>query len=426
MLARLGGGALAVFSMGALCAMGAAASIPTPRTDSPREQQIQPETPAAQTQVVVLCRDGRRIEGRLVRQSPAEVVLEVAGIQTTFNMTDVLRVDPVPPVEEHYRRLRAVIDDNDVEQLLLLADWLRDRQAFSLALTELEHILAIDPKNPDANALKLQIEGLITLRAEAREQAGDENPPGPGHPPAHRPEFPTLTADQINLLKVYEVDLSDPPRMIIDRETVRALIDAYQGHELIPQTKEGRAALERRPAGQILELMFRLKARSFYNDVRVQGEPKAFNLFRENVHRPWLINSCAASACHGGRQAGRLLLNNANQNAEKTIYTNFLILDRYRLHDGTPLINYQEPAQSPLLQMALPREESLYPHPLVSTSRTAAWRPVIGSVDDRRFLDAVAWINAMYQPRPDYPVTYAPPEPTEGVPEMPSDPIGER
>ena len=32
----------------------------------------------------------------------------------------------------------------------------------------------------------------------------------------------------------------------------------------------------------------------------------------------------------------------------------------------------------------------------------------------------------MYRPRPVYPVNYDPPVPTEGVPQMPTDPIGER
>ena len=52
----------------------------------------------------------------------------------------------------------------------------------------------------------------------------------------------------------------------------------------------------------------------------------------------------------------------------------------------------------------------------------------LGDIDflDIRFREAIAWINAMYRPRPDYPVTYTPPEPAEGVPELPSDPIGER
>jgi hypothetical protein len=429
-MARVGLGTLAIICLGVTAALGwAPTRVETPTTTptQPQPATDQPEAGEGTGRVILHCRDGRRIEGRLIRRDPSEVVIEVAGIESVFNMTDLLRVDVVPPVAEHYRKLRAVIADDDIEQLLLLIDWLRDREALDLALIELAQVLAIDPGNPDAERLKLQVEGTIRLRAAASPTpSGGEGREEAPRVTQRRPHFPVLTADQINLLKVYEVDLSDPPRMSVDRETVRELIEAFEGHELIPQSREGRAALERRPPAQILELMFRLKARTFYNRVRVEGEPKAFGLFRKGTHRAWLVNSCAASACHGGQQSGRLWLNNTSQNSEKTIYTNFLILERYGLSDGTPLINYEEPARSPLLQMALPREESLYPHPLVSTSRTASWRPMMGSVDDRRFVDAVAWINAMYRPRPDYPVTYTPPEPTEGVPQMPNDPIGER
>jgi len=393
----------------------------------PQDSRAQPAPEAVQSgPVIVHFLDGRRIEGDLVRQDPAEVVVRIAGIDTVLNRRDILRVDPVPPVEEHYRRLRAVIRDDDVEQLLVLADWLRDREAYALALEELAHILSVDPANAEAQSLKLQVEGQIKLRAESARHARAEEDPADAAPRLRRPEFPVLTPDQINLLKVYEVDLGDPPRLSVARETVDELMHTYAGHELIPQSREGRAALARRPASQILELMFRLKARDFYGRVSVEEEPRAFKLFRENVHRAWLVNSCASNACHGGQQAGRLWLNNESQNSERTIYTNFLILERYRLADGTPLLNYQAPADSPLLQMALPREESLYPHPLVKTSRTAAWRPVIGSVDDQRFLAAVEWLNAMYRPRPEYPVTYSPPSPTDGVPTMPDTPIGER
>lgn len=401
------------------------ADDPPPQAQPGADARAEPPGPKVATEVVIFCKDGRRIEGRLIRQDPAEVVVDIAGFETVFNMADVLRVEPVPDVEEHYRKIRAVIRDDDVEQLLLLVDWLRDREAFGFALTELDHILRIDPANSDAIALKKQVESLIKLRAET---AARGSPPGDHpHPPTpRRPKFPILTDDQINLLKVYEVNLGQPPRMSVDRETVKELIDAFEGNELIPQSAEGRAALARRPAERILELMFRLKARDFYGRVKVEGEPTAFKLFRENVHRGWIVNSCASNSCHGGQMAGRLWLDNENQNSERTIYTNFLILDRYRLPDGTPLINYEEPARSPLLHMALPREESLYPHPLVATSRSAAWKPVIGSVDDRRFRETVEWINAMYRPRPEYPITYAPPVPTNGVPEMPREPMGER
>ena len=396
--------------------------------EEPSTGQTQPESQTSR--VVVDLRDGRRLEGRLIKGDPAKITIEIAGFPTTFNMADVLRVEPVPPVEERYKQLRSVIGDDDVEQLLLLADWLRDREAFSLALTEVTSILRADPNNTRAKTLKQQIESTILLRAEAMQrQEGaepDERPDETRSKPTRRPEFPTLTPDQINLIKVYEVSLADPPRLSVDRETIRRLVEAYKDHDLIPKSREGRAALERRPPVYILELMFRLRAREFYNDIRVDGEPKAFGLFRENVHRPWLVTTCASSGCHGGQQSGNLWLKNDMPNAEKSIYTNFLILDRYRLADGTPLINYDEPAKSPLLQMALPRDSSLYPHPLVATSSTAVWRPVIGSADDRRFAQSVEWINAMYRPRPDYPVTYIPPTPSKGVPTLPNDPIGER
>jgi len=395
------------------------------QSSSHTQPKANPSTPLPHA--IVYFRDGRQIEGLLVHNNPQTIVLRIAGIDTTLAMKDIFKVERVPSVEERYKKLRAVIADNDIEQLLVLTDWLRDRGAYALALKEVVHILKVEPGNEEAKTLKLLVENQLKLKLQS--QARQHEKPGQSssvHTKSRRPEFPVLTPDQINLLKVYEVDLGDPPRMRIDRTTVRELLDTYKGNPLIPTTAEGKAALEHRPAERILELMFRLKARKFYGRVQVVSEPKAFKLFRDKVHRAWLVNSCATNACHGGQQAGPLWLDNLHQNSEATIYTNFLILDRYRLPDGTPLINYEEPAKSPLLQMALPRKVSLYPHPLVATSRSSVWRPVIGSVDDAKFRDAVTWINAMYSPRPEYPIHYTPPVPVDGVPAMPTSPIGDR
>ena len=46
------------------------------------------------------------------------------------------------------------------------------------------------------------------------------------------------------------------------------------------------------------------------------------------------------------------MLASKRPSAEATVYTNFLILERYRLPDGTPMISYEEPARSPLLNLA--------------------------------------------------------------------------
>lgn len=116
---------------------------------------------------------------------------------------------------------------------------------FRRALTEVTSILRADPNNTRAKTLKQQIESTILLRAEAmqrQEEAGPEDRGDrlPSKPP-RRPEFPTLTPDQINLIKVYEVSLSDPPRLSVDRETIRRLVEAYSDHDLIPKSREGRA-----------------------------------------------------------------------------------------------------------------------------------------------------------------------------------------
>ena len=86
-------------------------------------------------------------------------------------------------------------------------------------------------------------------------------------------------------------------------------------------------------------------------------------LFRDEVARSWLANSCATARCHGWPDAGRLRLTNKKPGMDAAVYTNFLILDRFRMADGRALINYDEPAKSPLLDMALPRDPARISHP---------------------------------------------------------------
>ena len=136
-------------------------------------------------------------------------------------------------------------------------------------------------------------------------------------------------------------------------------------------------------------------------------------LWRKQIHGTWFAGSrgsCASANCHGGQEAGRLYLSNKRTNTDATVYTNFYIADQFTLRDGTPLINYEEPAESPLLQMALPREISRRPHPNVGRSEgRRGWRSFFRDEDDLRFRRAVEWIKSMYSPHPDYPIGYEPP-----------------
>ncbi len=122
------------------------------------------------------------------------------------------------------------------------------------------------------------------------------------------------------------------------------------------------------------------------------------------------MNACSTTRCHGGADAGRLQLRTHRARTDETVYTNFLILDRFKLKDGTPLINHEQPESSPLLHLGLPRNDSLFPHPEapIGDAGRDGWRMVFRKPSDRQFEQAVHWIKALYQPRPEYPVVYPP------------------
>lgn len=352
--------------------------------------------------------DGARIIGELVRETESEIVIEINGVEATVAVGRIARIERLPSVEEQYRANRRLIGDHDVGQLLNLVDWLVAHERYAIALRELDGILERSPGNRAASDARLAVlTRMRLLQQKAPEGAGAPN----GRP---ENDFPLLTEEQVNLLKVYEVDLTDPPRMLIEPQTVQDLIAAFADDPRIPQTPEGREALASRSEAELLALMFELQARDFYGRVRVLDLPVAFKRFREDVHGRWLLNRCASPRCHGGAGAGRLRLANPPRraNRDEVMLTNFLILERFRTTDGKPLIDYDRPDRSPLLHLAIQRDNSLSPHPAVAGPRGLGdlWRPQFRTERDPGALATQDWIRSMYLPRPDYPIEFAPPQ----------------
>lgn len=405
---------------------------------APAEASAGPRVAGEGEEAELVLRDGRRIGGRLVSRSDTKIVFEVGGVPTTFESAAVDRIEAVPSVEDRYRALRASIDEADAQGLMRLAEWLRSRGRCDLALLEVDRALAADPGNPDGRALRLLIVEQQKLeeaarQAKERKAAAPEADVGSAKPKA-KPEpaaFPLLTEEQVNVIRVYEVDLASPPKMVIARETIDAFLAKYagqrpEGRETIPVNEQGRKIYAARKPVEILTDMFALKARDFYPKVQVLENPESMRRFRDDVNRTWLVNACATTRCHGGEEAGRLMLFDRKAASDVAAYTNFLILDRFRVagEDGrrtVPLINYAEPASSPLLQMGLPRDEATIKHPDLPAAMAGRWRPVFRSPQDDRFRRAVEWIRSMYGAkdgkRPEYPITYEPPQPrTPAVP----------
>ncbi len=351
--------------------------------------------------------EGERFEAQFVSDDGKSLRVRIAGIVVSIVRESVERLVVLDPPLDRYRQMRALIADSDLDRLVLLAQWLQRRRLYAEAVRELEHVLGRDPTHGEAIRLHREVEQQAALAGRTRQEP--ENPPAPTErPPAPtrpRPgDFPLLSPEQINLMKVYEVDLSNPPRLVIGRETIQRLLTQYADDPLIPATRDGRARFMSKPPQEILDLMFRLRARDLYAEVQVLDQPESMRLFRDHVHAAWLVNTCATTRCHGGSQAGRLQLTNYRPTSDASVYTNFLILERFVTKDGQRLINYEEPEKSVLLQMSLPRDDSSAPHPDVP-----GWRPAFRNRNERRFEQAVEWIRSMYRPRPEFPIEYSPP-----------------
>lgn len=400
------------------------AVVPVPDTPPPKpvakpkpERVAQDEEP----EVLVLLKDGRQFTGYLLRSKPDVLSIRVGGVPLTFESAEIEKYQVLPPLLERYRELKAAAGD-DPDMLLQIARWLHSRERFELALTEVQRVLTLEATNADAKRLKLVLEEQILLKARAIKPAATGEPDDkPESTKSERPkDFPTLSPAQINLIKVYELDLADNPRFTIPRESILRMLDANAASPLVPSTPEGREALLRRPASEILSLMFDLRARDFYADVNVLDQPRSIQMFRDSVARTWLNNSCATTQCHGGTDAGRLVLINRRQTADPAMYTNLLVLFRYKTDKGQPLINWEAPERSVLLQMGLPRDKAIVPHPEVpqGVGDHDAWKPVFRSRGDAMFKAGVEWIKHMRQPRIEWPVDYAPFRPLE--PETPA------
>lgn len=435
------------------CADDPPASAPAPASVSPAQPAGKPTEapappaakPAELPEVTVYLKTGQRINGLLVSVGSDEVVVRVAGISTRLPMDSIQRYDVLPPIMERYQELRKSIG-SDPENIVRLAQWLQSREQYALALSEIERALAQDATNGEALRLKRIIEQQLILQARGVDRAAgepgkDKPAPESANPPRPRPtDFPLLSREDINLIKVYEIDLAAHPRVVIPREIAKRMLESRAGNPLIPITREGREAILRRPPLEILDLMFKLQAREFYKDVEVIDLPASIRAFRDDVQRTWLM-SCATNQCHGGLDAGRLVLYNRSPNSDQAVFTNLLILERFRTRIGAdaepasasgerrgpfgvPLIDWDRPERSPLLQLGLPREDSLFPHPVVPrdgpqgprTGGGDVWKPEFHSADDRLFKKAVAWIQSMYRPRPSYPIDYTPLRPFEPEP----------
>lgn len=381
-------------------------SIPLPRVVA-----IEPllELPAPAEGVVELL-DGRQLRGLLKRDGCDAVEIMLHGTPIELDRLSVARVWILAPLAERYAELKRAMPLERPGAHLALCRWLVQEKAWELAVPELE---AHAQAHRSADAIRL-LRVAKAHQAIGRQRGGEADTDAVDTP---RPKSPEPVDDAaVNLIRVYELDLSDPPPLRIDENTRQAFLDAYRTSTLLPQTEEGRAALLAGEPIDILQLMFAHRAREYYGAVRVLQEPDALRRFRQSVHDLWLLPRCGSTDCHGGPDAGRFRLLKGKRIDDRIRASNLLILDALVL-DGRPMIDWNDPERSTLLQYALPADNADRPHPPV-----AGWRPAMDSPKSVSAVATVKWIESMMRsPRPDYPVEppIALPVETPATPRLP-------
>jgi hypothetical protein len=361
-----------------------------------------------QTGIVIL-RDGQQRRGVIIEDDFDHVIVEIEGIRSKLVREVVDYVVLEPTFEERYAQYKKAMKPNQLDLHLELCRWLLAERRYKLTRLELEALLAEaeDRPAPTAATLEIVAEARHLLKivdaqiALLRPVSPFEPRPGEPGEPDETPldEKALISPEDVNLIRVYEIDFDHPPKVAIDPDAIKLLIERYGTSELIPTEPSERARLHRADPLDIVRLMFELRARDLYPHVEVLTEPRALNLFRQRVHNAWLIKNCATSRCHSDPEPGGFFLYRKRYKDERVRYTNLLLLERLEVDPVWPLVNYEEPPMSLVIQHGLPRHLARLPHPDVQ-----GWRPVFVDLDSRLLQESVSWIDAMMRPRPVYPV----------------------
>ncbi len=376
-------------------------------------------------EVILTLKDGRRITGELVSQSPDNVVIKIANISTTFDRTMVAKIEEKLTITEQYQQRLERLAKDDLAGRYQLAQWLYEQgdvrnadlsaeqraKADELAIKQLNWLLQDDSDHVQAKMLR----GLVAQRIEQRRRAAETAPERDDPPrradetdrdaaPAERPKY--LTEEQRNLLKIYEINLRDRPTVVVRPDTVDKIYDnpTYRADQAMAdyQGVTGKAKFRNLPGYEQLRILFDLRARELYEEVVIRTEPQALKEFRTRINPTYVARYCGE--CHGPDRAEHPpIVFNRKANSEQVAYTNFLILSRMR-GGKRDLIDRQNPEESRLLQFGLPRDEAAYPHPDVRKFRQYFTGP-----EDRRYVEMVEWIRSLYFPAPQYPIDYTPP-----------------
>ncbi len=368
-------------------------------------------------EATVITHDGRSFEGQLVSEDESEVTLLMLGIRVPIPRQQIRQIQFKQPLDQQYAQRRKQLADDDVDGRYMLAFWLFEEQAYQLAQQELKSLGQDFPEDSRVARLHDIVDARMN-RSESAQEMDPEVVDGASHVKVaasqpldqRRQESAKLTAEQINLIKVYEIDLDADPKVMVPPEVIDQILNRYADSPAVPKGRREQIRFRSAPGDQQLKVLFDIRARELYGQVQVRGDPPVIKEFRTRIHQRYVLNYCGTVACHGGRGAGGFTLYRDWPNSEQTVYANFLTLHSTKV-GHQDILNRQRPSRSLLLQYGLARPSAVSAHPEVS-----GWRPRFQNDQDALYQDIEIWIDTLWKPAPSYGITNQSPSGTQAEP----------
>ena len=306
-------------------------------------------------------------------------------------------------VLKEYRLRRAALNVEDRDQWYVLAKWLDENDQNDLALEVLNEMIQRYPDHKRGLILR-----HIVLNRLADTDTRDDTPKRKKKAEPKdttRREDDRLTPKQINLIKIWELNFSTRPRVVVSRKTIDEMFQKYAHRSIVPKGIRERRRFRGLKDYKQAKLLIELDARDLLKDVQAIDEPTSLRKFRQSMHLSYVLSYCGTRHCHGGDDAAAFRLFRARPKDERTAYTNFFILNRYESSQGY-MIDRDQPELSLLTQYGLTPDDSNIPHP-----QTDNWRPFFRNRSDPRLVRILQWVHTLAEPLrvPNYGVAYKAP-----------------
>ena len=364
-----------------------------------------------QTMIVTL-KDGRKIIGEVTKTEDGYLVKRKIGSGTAsvpVHKDEVASIEEMVTPEQEYKNRLKKIDPQNPRDRFNLAKWALGKNVLAIARTECEEALKLDPEFERARLLLRQIEAK-----EKKAAGGGPKKPVPGKPKGPSGQIPPaskippewlVTDEDIYKVRLEELTAADRGVAVqLQNKVLDRFIEKRRGRGEF-QTRQFEQQF--RSWGRDRQAFFMLskidrEEVTIKDDIQIKTNTKFILDFRNKIW-PAIGVHCASITCHGSPEGkGGLKLINVSGRSDKVLYSNFLILDKFS--GRQKVIDRGTPDLSLLLQHALPREIARYKHP-----EKGKFAPPLQDLDAPAYKFALAWIESLAKPHPEYRVKYVPP-----------------